>query len=61
MIVVSHSEFKALVDAGLIKTRPMDKNFTVTSRQKKSSRKKHYVDETKSILDFLSKMYEIKE
>lgn len=54
MIPIQRDDFESLVKAGLIKFSKMDKNFQITNRQKKGSRKKYYVVEERKILNFLN-------
>lgn len=49
---ISREQFDKLKEAKLLKYGN-DKNFQITSRKKKSHRKKYYIAETKQILTFL--------
>lgn len=49
---ISREQFDKLKEAKLLKYGN-DKNFQITSRKKKSRRKKYYIAETKQILTFL--------
>ena len=52
MIQVSREQFDRLRNAGLIKFG-YDKNYNITSKKKKSNRKKYYVVESFPILKYL--------
>lgn len=49
---ITREQFDKLREAKLIKYG-LDKNYQITSRKKKSHRKKYYIAETKQILTFL--------
>lgn len=53
MIPVLREEFERLSKAKLIDYSKVDKNFRIVNKNKSSKRKKYYVVETKSILNFL--------
>jgi len=53
MKFVTKREFKLLREAGLISDVKDNKNYCITSQQKKAPRGKHYVEETKKIMEFL--------
>lgn len=50
---VTREEFQALMDAKLLHSCPMNKNYKVVNRKKKSKRKKYFVVEERKILEFL--------
>ena len=50
---VTREEFQALMEAKLLHSRPMNKNYKVVNRKKKSKRKKYFVVEEHKILEFL--------
>lgn len=52
---ISKEQFNKLKEAGLIRYG-MNKNYQITSKKKKSRRKKYYVAEVKPILLFLDKL-----
>lgn len=52
---ISREQFDKLKEAHLVKYG-LDKNYQITSRKKKSHRKKYYITETKQILTFLENL-----
>lgn len=55
MILVSRKEFDELRNAKLIRSSKYDKNYRIINKKKNSKRKKYYVVEELSILNFLNR------
>lgn len=53
MILITREQFDRLEKAKLIRHDSMNKNYCIVNRNKKSKRKKYFVEENYKILNFL--------